>query len=89
MITLNLTATTAEERVLKEYLSCKNPIVTKNYRVFVLSVSEKPAPVKGEKVSLKIQRADLIEKKLSFESAYFSLYDCNTFSFSLDGFGFF
>ena len=34
-------------------------------------VSEKSAPVKGKKVSLKIQKADLIDRKLFFKSDLF------------------
>jgi len=44
-------------------------------------VSEKSATVKGKKVSLKIQKADLIDRKTVFQVGAFLFYDCNTFFF--------
>ena len=55
--------------------------IQKNFHFFK-SISEKPAPVKGEKVSLKIHRADLSRRGICPTGRLFLLYVCNTFSSS-------
>jgi hypothetical protein len=45
------------------------------------------APVKGEKVSLKIQRADLIADNCLSDRLFFCDMPAILFPFSLDGFG--
>ena len=53
-------------------------------------ISEKTAPVKGEKVSLKIQRT-ILHNRVIYRTRGFFYYSSNAilFPFSLDGFGFF
>ena len=60
----------SKEKKEKFYISLK-------FYFFKWIVSEKPAPVKGEKVSLKIHRADLRDREICPTGRLFLLYVCN------------
>ena len=55
----------------------KSFIFLRNFIFFKWNVSEKPAPIKGEKASLKIHRADLRDREICPTGRLFLLYVCN------------